>query len=159
MNTAYLGLGSNIGDKEENIQRAVELIKEKCEVSRQSSFYETEPVGYDNQDWFLNSVIEVKTILAPEELLAFLQSIEQEMGRIKTFKNGPRVIDLDILFYGDQTVKEEHLIIPHPRLHERLFVLEPLHEICPDYIHPIFKKSVKELYINVAKQKKVRKLY
>ena len=145
MNTAYLGLGSNIGDKEENIQRAVELIKEKCEVSRQSSFYETEPVGYDNQDWFLNSVIEVKTILAPEELLAFLQSIEQEMGRIKTFKNGPRVIDLDILFYGDQTVKEEHLIIPHPRLHERLFVLEPLHEICPDYIHPIFRKSIKEL--------------
>ena len=158
MNTAYLGLGSNIGDKEENIQRAVELIKEKCEVSRQSSFYETEPVGYDNQDWFLNSAMKVKTILAPKELLDFLQSIEQKVGRVKTFKNGPRVIDLDILFYDSQIIKEDDLIVPHPRLHERLFVLEPLHEICSDYIHPIFRKSIKELYLNMTKEKEVRKL-
>jgi len=158
MSTVYLGLGSNVGDKEENIQRAVELIKEKCEVSKQSSLYETEPVGYDNQDWFLNSAMKVKTILAPKELLAFLQSIEQIGGRVKTFKNGPRVIDLDILFYDNQIIKENDLIVPHPRLHERLFVLEPLYEICPDYIHPIFKKSVKELYLSITKEKEVRKL-
>lgn len=154
----YIGLGSNIGDRENNLHSAVELIKEKCEVLKQSSLYETEPVGYDNQDWFLNSVMKVKTLLAPKELLDFLQSIEQIGGRVKTFKNGPRVIDLDILFYDNQIIKEDDLIVPHPRLHERLFVLEPLHEICPDYIHPFFKKSVKELYLSTTKEKQVIKL-
>ncbi|MBI2541443.1 2-amino-4-hydroxy-6-hydroxymethyldihydropteridine diphosphokinase [Candidatus Woesearchaeota archaeon] len=146
MTDVFVGIGSNIGHKEENIRKAVDLIKEKCKILKKSSLYETEPVGYREQDWFLNCAIEIETKLEPLELLEFLQSIEKKMGRIKKIKNGPRIIDMDILFYDNLFINEKNLIIPHPRLHERLFVLEPLKEIAPYFVHPVLNRKIKELY-------------
>jgi len=145
----YIGIGSNLGDKEKNIKKSIDLLKEKCRILKVSSLYETEPVGYTNQDCFLNCVVEIDTELKPEELLKFSQSIEKILGRIKTIKYGPRTIDLDILFYGNYIIKTKNLIIPHPRLHKRLFVLEPLNELCPELVHPVLKKSVEELKANL----------
>ena len=145
MINAYIGLGSNLGDKEDNIKKAIDLMKEKCKILEVSSLYKTEPVGYKNQDWFLNCTVEIKINFLPHELLIFLKSIEKKLGRVKTIKNGPRTIDLDILFYGNEVIKTNNLTIPHPRLHERLFVLEPLKEICPELVHPILKKNINEL--------------
>ena len=138
----FIGLGSNLGNKEGNIKKAIDLMKEKCKILKVSSLYETEPVGYKNQDWFLNCALKAKTNLNPKALLKFLKSIENKMLRVKTIKNGPRTIDLDILFYDDKIINENDLIVPHPRMHERLFVLEPLKEICPDIVHPKLKKSI-----------------
>ena len=153
---AYIGIGSNLGNKEENIRKAIELIKEKCKILKVSSLYETEPVGYKEQDWFLNCAIEIETKLKPQELIKFLLLIEKKLGRIRTVKNGPRTIDLDILFYGSEIINEKNLIIPHPRLHERLFVLEPLKEVCPNFIHPVFNKSVNEIHSLVNKLEVVK---
>lgn len=151
MADVFIGIGSNIGDREENIRKAISLIKEKCKILKMSPLYETEPVGYRKQGWFLNCAVKVKTDLKPQKLLEFLQSIEKRLGRVRTIKNGPRTIDLDILFYGKKIINEDNLIVPHPRLHERLFVLEPLNDICPDFVHPILKKSIKGLYSVVKK--------
>lgn len=145
MVNVFIGIGSNLDDKEENIKKAIELIMEKCEILKISSLYETEPVGYKRQDWFLNCAICTETELKPMELLDFLQSIEKKLGRVRTIKNGPRTIDLDILFYGDKIINEDMLIIPHPRLHERLFVLEPLKELSPNFVHPLLNRSIEEL--------------
>ena len=142
----YIGIGSNLGDKEKNIRKSIELLKEKCKVLKISHLYKTEPVGYKNQDWFLNCAVKAKTSLKPMELLLFLQSIEKQLKRVKTIKNGPRTIDLDILFYGDKIIKEKGLTVPHPRLHKRLFVLKPLNEMCPNFLHPLLKSSVRELF-------------
>lgn len=150
MADAFIGIGSNIGDKEGNIRNAIKLMKGKCKVLKTSSLYETEPVGYKWQDWFFNCAVEIETKLNPNELLEFLQSIERKLGRIKTIKNGPRTIDLDILFYDDLIINEKNLTIPHPRLHGRLFVLEPLKEIAPELVHPVFKKRVNELYLMIS---------
>lgn len=158
MVNVFIGIGSNLGDKEENIRKAIDLIKEKCKILKISSIYETEPVGYKNQALFLNCAIEIKTNLKPKELLIFLQSIEKRLGRVRTIKNGPRTIDLDILFYANKIVNENNLIVPHPRMHKRLFVLEPLKEICHDFVHPVLKKSVKELR-SILKNKEYVKLY
>lgn len=152
----FIGIGSNLGNKEENIRKAIELTKEKCKILKISSLYETEPVGYKEQDWFLNCAVEIVTELNPHELLKFLLLIEKILGRIRTIKNSPRTIDLDILFYGDKIINENNLIVPHPRLHERLFVLEPLKEICPHFIHPVFNKSVNELHSLVNKLEVVK---
>ena len=149
MINAYIGLGSNLGDKEDNIKKAIGLMKEKCKILEVSSLYKTEPVGYKNQDWFLNCTVEIKINFRPHELLTFLKSIEKKLGRVKTIKNGPRTIDLDILFYGNEVIKTNNLTIPHPRLHERLFVLEPLKEICPEFVHPILKKNINELIFDL----------
>lgn len=146
MARVFVGIGSNLGDKEGNIRNAINLMKGKCRILKLSSLYETEPVGYENQDWFLNCVAEIETKLNPNELLEFLQSIEKKLGRVKTIKNGPRIIDLDILFYGDKIIKEDSLTVPHPRLHERLFVLEPLKEIAPEIVHPVLGKSIREFH-------------
>ncbi len=151
----YLGLGSNIGDREAHITQALQLISEICEVKKKSHLYLTEPVGDIKQDWFLNNVIEVKTELDPEHLLSSIKSIERTIGRVKTVKNGPRIIDIDILFYGDQIVQTKNLIIPHPLLHERLFVLQPMLDLNPDFVHPVLKKSILELYNNHPKTEKV----
>lgn len=145
MTVVYIGLGSNLGDKEYNIKKSIDLIKEKCKILEISQLYKTEPVGYKNQDKFLNCAIKIKTELKPIELLGFLQSIEKRLGRIITIKNGPRTIDLDILFYDDKIIKTKNLTIPHSRLHQRLFVLEPLEDISPNFIHPVLRKSIKEL--------------
>lgn len=134
MNKIYLGIGSNIGDTKGNLDRAVELLKEKVNISRQSSYYETEPVGYKEQNWFLNIVIEGVTDLTPEELLMFTQSIESKMKRVKTIRFGPRIIDVDILLYGQIKLDTKDLIIPHPRMFERAFVMVPLYEIAPSLV-------------------------
>ena len=146
----YLGLGSNIGDKIANCLRALDAISasDHNHLHAVSSLYKTEPIGYQEQDWFINCVAEVSTTLLPRPFHAFLQEIEKRMGRKKTVRMGPRIIDLDILFYGNEVVEEPDLIIPHPHLHERGFVLVPLEELAPDLFHPVLKKTVRDLLKN-----------
>jgi 2-amino-4-hydroxy-6-hydroxymethyldihydropteridine diphosphokinase len=150
----YLGLGSNLGDKAGNCLRAFEGISASSHTHIQavSSLYKTEPIGYRDQDWFINCVAKASTTLLPLPLQRFLQGIEKEMGRIKTFAMGPRLIDIDILFYGAEVVDEAGLIIPHPRLHERGFVLVPLAELAPGLSHPILKKTIDELLQNIGEE-------
>lgn len=146
MVTAYIGLGSNIGEREKNCTIALEKLNKKgIRIKKVSSMHETEPWGLKDQPRFINMVVEVETDLTPEGLLAVLKEIEKEMGREKTVKWGPRIIDLDILFYNDKIINEKELQIPHPLLHKRDFVLRPLVEIAPDKIHPILKKSIRRL--------------
>jgi 2-amino-4-hydroxy-6-hydroxymethyldihydropteridine diphosphokinase len=205
--SVYLGLGSNVGDREANLREAIERIKRLgLEVVCASSIYETEPVGYADQGWFLNQVIEVKVALdvcldagseteAPDiltpnsehlphsqlwvtDLLCALLKVEQELGRERTIANGPRVIDIDILICGEMdgvfcntrlakggpkvgmagtpNLINPHIILPHPRMHERRFVLEPLSEIAPDLMHPRLKKSCRELLAALADPSRVR---
>ncbi len=146
--TAYIGIGSNIGDRAARLKASVELLskKEGIEVTSVSSFYNTAPVGYLEQPDFLNAVVEIKTVLSAAELLLICRLIEKELKRERLIRWGPRTIDLDILLYGNQIINEENLNVPHPRMHERAFVLEPLNEINPSAIHPVFNKTVHELY-------------
>lgn len=132
MNKIYLGLGSNVGESRKNIETALGLLDRNVKILKKSSYYETEPVGYKDQPWFLNMVIEAETELNPFELLKFTQSIEKDMKRIKTILNGPRNIDVDILIYDNLKLESENLNIPHPRMQERCFVMIPLLEIAPD---------------------------
>lgn len=144
----YLGVGSNLGDRLAHLKRAEALFKEipQTRFLRSSSVIETDPVGGGPQDpKYLNAVWEIETALSPETLKEHLFGIEIEIGRTKSLRNAPREIDLDILFYGNRVVKSERLEIPHPRLHERTFVLKPLAELAPDWLHPVLKKTVKEL--------------
>jgi len=142
----HIGIGSNLGDRLENCQKALELLGVKGGTIRKlSSFYETEPWGVEDQPNFLNAAAEVETFLQAHELLAILKDIEKVIGRVKTIQWGPRIIDLDILFYGDEVIDSDQLKIPHPLLHERDFVLNPLMEICPDKIHPLKGKTIKQL--------------
>ncbi|MEA5096683.1 MAG: 2-amino-4-hydroxy-6-hydroxymethyldihydropteridine diphosphokinase [Sedimentibacter saalensis] len=143
MSKIYLSLGTNLGNKKENLTYAVQLLSEKIDILKTSSFYETEPVGYKDQPWFMNIVVEGTTHLSPEDLLVFTQSIEQAMKRVKTIVNGPRIIDVDILLYESVKINTETLIIPHPRMTERAFVMYPLFEISPDLI--IDGKSLKNM--------------
>jgi 2-amino-4-hydroxy-6-hydroxymethyldihydropteridine diphosphokinase len=142
--TAYLSLGSNLGDRQENLDRALKLISERMRIGKISSIYDTEPVGLVNQPRFLNLACEVFTRLAPEALLALFKGFELKMGRYSR-SGEPRIIDIDIILYGDQVVNTPDLVIPHPRMHERSFVLIPLTEIAPDVVHPVLKKKIKEL--------------
>ncbi|KAB2953082.1 2-amino-4-hydroxy-6-hydroxymethyldihydropteridine diphosphokinase [Heliorestis acidaminivorans] len=135
---AYIGLGSNLGNKEENLQKALECLNDGPSLSLRdySAFYLTQPVGFTEQDAFLNAVAEVETWLTPEELLRFLQEIENKLGRLRKERWGPRTLDLDLLNYGNETIISEKLIVPHERMYERAFVLVPFHEIAPHWIHP-----------------------
>ena len=142
----FLGLGSNVGDKKKNLEKAVSKLKEEISDIKISKFYETEPWGYRDQDKFLNAAVSGKTFLTSLELLRFVKLIEKKIGRIKRFKWGPREIDIDILFYDDLIYKDSSVEIPHPNLWERKFVLEPLMDLDPNFIHPIFKKTVRQLY-------------
>ncbi|AVQ16759.1 2-amino-4-hydroxy-6-hydroxymethyldihydropteridine diphosphokinase [Fusobacterium gonidiaformans] len=140
----YLSLGSNLGDKKGNLDRAIEEISSlvHTEVIRKSSFLETEPFGYLEQDTFVNACIEIKTLLTAKEVLKACLGIEEKMGRQRLIKWGPRNIDIDILFYDKEIYDEDNLVVPHPWIEERMFVLEPLCEIAPNYIHPILKKTI-----------------
>lgn len=146
--TAYIGLGGNEDDRREYLDQAVAALAATpgIVVTRRSSHYETKPVGGpEGQDDYLNAVVEVTTTLSPEELLERLQAIETAFGRVRTVKDGPRTIDLDLLLHGDSIREEPRLTLPHPRLHERLFVLEPLAEIAPGLVHPVLDSTVAEL--------------
>ncbi len=146
MPRVFLGLGSNIGDKEDNINKALALISKLYTVKKKSHLYLTEPVGNITQDWFLNCVVEIQTDVDPKKLLFTIKSIERKLGRTKTVKNGPRTIDIDLLFYGDHILNTMTLVIPHPSIQERLFVLQPMMDIDPNVIHPVFKRSIHQLY-------------
>jgi len=141
----YISAGSNIGDREENLDFGARRLGERGKLIRISSVYETEPVGYADQPWFLNRVFELETALSPHELLAWCNEIERDGGRVRTFPNAPRTLDLDILLYGDRIISDPVLVIPHPRMTERRFVLEPLAEIAPDLRHPAEKKTMLDL--------------
>ncbi|HCX64631.1 MAG TPA: 2-amino-4-hydroxy-6-hydroxymethyldihydropteridine diphosphokinase [Eubacteriaceae bacterium] len=132
--TVYLSLGTNVGDLKENLEKATRELERKVTVTGISSDYKTEPVGYKDQQWFLNRVLKGETDLKPEELLDFCQRIEKKMKRVKTIRFGPRIIDIDILLYDDLRMKGKRLEIPHPRMFERAFVLYPLFEIEPELI-------------------------
>lgn len=148
---AYLSIGSNLGDRQANLKRAlVNLGLGGASIRRVSSVYETEPVGHTDQPWFLNIAAEVETTLPPRGLLRLCREIEQAAGRSRPFPNAPRVIDLDILLYANMIVDEPELHIPHPRLAERRFVLVPLAEIAPGLVHPVLRLSMGTLLKSCA---------
>lgn len=142
--TVYLGLGSNLGNRQGNLDQALKLLSQRMQVGKVSSIYDTEPVGNTNQPRFLNLVCEVKTRLTPEGLLTMLKGLEQMMGR-RSKTGEPRIIDIDILLYGDKVMQTKDLEIPHPKMVDRQFVLVPLAEIAPDVVHPVTKKTIKEM--------------
>jgi 2-amino-4-hydroxy-6-hydroxymethyldihydropteridine diphosphokinase len=146
MTIVYLGLGSNKGDKERHIRDAMTMIDDCCRIRKTSPLYLTEPVGLIDQEWFLNCVVEIETDIDPTKLLSKVKSIERSLGRKKTVNNGPRCIDIDILFYGDVTIQTKNLVIPHPRIQERLFVLQPMMDLNPCFVHPVLHKTIQELY-------------
>lgn len=154
-NTAYIGLGSNIGDRERYLRQAVAMLTQHqhVTVTKVSSIYETDPVGYEDQDQFLNMAVEIKTSLSPFELLDLTQSIEAELGRTREVRWGPRTADLDILLYNRENIETEQLIVPHPRMYERLFVLAPLKEICPQADHIKISAESNQEGVRVWKQK------
>jgi 2-amino-4-hydroxy-6-hydroxymethyldihydropteridine diphosphokinase len=141
----YLSLGSNVGDRAANLNSALERLQALGKIEKVSSFYETEPVEIVNQPWFLNCAVMLETEKMPKQLLAGILDVEQQMGRRRTQKKGPRAIDIDILLFGNSIIDTKGLTIPHPALHERRFVLEPLAEIAPDVRHPVFKRTMREL--------------
>ena len=146
--TVYIGIGSNLGDKEKNLINAIDKLKldEQCRVTKVSPFIATVPVGGVDQDDFLNGALELKTLMTPEELLELIGYIEMELKRVRTIHWGPRTIDLDILYYDNQVINTESLTIPHQEIQNREFVLEPMCEIAPNLVHPIYGKTVKQLY-------------
>lgn len=158
MSFAYIGLGSNLGKRLKNLEKSVKILEslDSLKVIKKSSVYLTEPVGYENQSWFLNMVIKVKTDLLPFELLDKLLETEKKMGREKGVKNGPRKIDLDLLFYDDRIINTKRLTLPHPRLHKRRFVLVPLSEISKNKIHPLKKKRISTLLKELKDEKKIK---
>ena len=157
--TVLLGLGSNLADRHAALEEAVSRLEERAfHVTARSSLWETEPVGGVEQGWFLNLVVGGETTLSPEELLEACLETERAMGRVRAERNGPRLIDIDILLFGDETRDGPGLVVPHPRLHERRFVLEPLFEIAPGLRHPTFGSSVAELRDRCADTSEVRRL-
>ena len=150
MAIVYLCLGSNSGDRLKLIEQAVSLMNlaENMKIIRTSALYETEPWGVKNQNWFLNIAVELKTNIPPQDLLVKLQNIEKTLGRnrVKETRWGERPIDIDIIFYGEEILDTDFLTIPHKLMHQRAFVLIPLLELIPDFVHPIFKKSLSQIY-------------
>ena len=145
----YLSLGTNLGNREMNLETARQELSLQVNILDCSSIYQTEPWGYLDQPEFLNQVLAVETSLSPRELLEYVKEIEQNIGRKPSVRYGPRIVDIDILFYGNRIIQEEDLVIPHPRLKDRAFVLVPLAEINPDLIYPGIDLSISDLLINV----------
>ena len=145
----YLALGSNMGNRLSNLKAAVLNLTPQMMVKQKSSVYETPPWGFTEQDAFLNQVVKVTTYLEPEPLLRHLKRMETALGRVPNFQNGPRVIDIDILFFDNMIINTPPLVVPHPRLHERAFVLVPLAEIEPDFIHPILQRPINKILEDV----------
>ena len=143
--TVYLGLGSNMGNRQENLDKALDMLSQRIRIGKRSSVYDTEPLGNVNQPRFLNMVIQAYTTLSPESLLVLAKAIESKMGRSFLRSNMPRPMDIDILFYGNQVVNTPELTIPHPRLAERAFVLIPMAEIAPGLVHPVHGRNIREL--------------
>ncbi len=157
---AYIAMGSNIGNKLLQCQKAIaEILKvDRHKLLARSSFYKTQPLGYTTQDWFINGVIKIETHLEAHGLLRSLRAIESCLGRQETFRWGPRAIDLDLLFYDREQIQSGELVLPHPHLHERQFVLIPLAEIDPDLVHPFFKKTIQELLCQLNEDQGVERL-
>ncbi|MGH7900526.1 MAG: 2-amino-4-hydroxy-6-hydroxymethyldihydropteridine diphosphokinase [Thermodesulfobacteriota bacterium] len=158
MPSAFIGIGSNLGDRIRNCRNAIRAIKDIAGIKSISSIYETEPVGIEDQPDFINCVIRIETDLIPTDLLTKLLGIEKDLGRERSVIGGPRIIDLDILFYEDRVLEYGNLIIPHPRAHLRRFVLEPLNEIDPELVHPGLNASVSKLLNELEDEKIVKKI-
>jgi 2-amino-4-hydroxy-6-hydroxymethyldihydropteridine diphosphokinase len=154
----YLSLGSNLGNREANLRTAIEKLKEIGNPVAVSAFYETEPVEVQSQPWFLNCAVKLDTEKMPRQLIAAILALEQEMGRQRKQQKGPRTIDIDILLFGSSVIEIPSLTVPHPRMHERRFVLEPLAEIAPDARHPVFKRTIRELRDALPAGQTVKKL-
>ena len=145
MHQIYLALGSNIESRKQHIETAIALLREKVQDITVAPLYETKPRYFEDQNNFLNTVLRGHTDLEPRELLQFTKAVQQEVGRVERFRYGPREIDIDILFYGNKVYKDEDLEIPHPRLQERDFVLQPFADLNPNFLHPVLKKTIKAL--------------
>lgn len=156
--TVYLSLGSNVGERAANLTTAIGRLRTLGTVVAVSSFYETEPVEFEAQPWFLNCAVRLETEKMPKQLLAGILHLEQQMGRQRAQKKGPRTIDIDILLYGNSIVDAKGLTIPHPAMHERRFVLEPLAEIAPEVRHPVLKETIRELKDALPPGKEVKKI-
>jgi 2-amino-4-hydroxy-6-hydroxymethyldihydropteridine diphosphokinase len=143
--TVYLSLGSNVGDKQANLEQAISQLGKLGTVTKRSAFYETEPMEITDQPWFVNCAVELETELMPKQFIAAVLDIEREMGRKRTKKKGPRTIDIDVLLFGKSIIEMKGLTVPHPAMHLRGFVLEPMVEIAPEVRHPVFKRSMREL--------------
>jgi 2-amino-4-hydroxy-6-hydroxymethyldihydropteridine diphosphokinase len=157
---AYIGIGSNIGDKLKNCEKAIsEILRlDRHKLLAKSSLFRTQPIGYTSQDWFVNGVIKIETDLEAHELLRTLKTIESQLGRAKTLRWGPRTMDLDVLFFDDIEIHTEELQIPHPLIQNRQFVLVPLAEIDRDLVHPILKKTIQQLLSDLKEDQGVEKL-
>jgi 2-amino-4-hydroxy-6-hydroxymethyldihydropteridine diphosphokinase len=155
--TVYLGLGSNLGNRQKNLDLALDLLSQRMQIKKISSVYETDPVGNTDQPLFLNLVCQVNTMLAPQELLTLVKGIELKLGRMPGKVNAPRTIDIDILLYGNKTMKSRKLTVPHPRLTERAFVLVPLAEIAPEAVEPVSGKTVRALLDAITEKQGVFK--
>src|SRR3954467_4388646 len=143
--TVYLSLGSNLGDRRANIEQAIAQLAKIGAVVRRSALYETEPMEVTGQPWFLNSAVELETELMPRQFISAILDVERSMGRKRTRKKGPRSIDIDVVLFGKSIVEMKGLTVPHPAMHLRRFVLEPMVEIAPEVRHPVFKRSMREL--------------
>ena len=156
----YLLLGGNLGDKGQVFKETTKLLNEKVgKITRQSHIYETEPWGFESSDLFWNQVLELAVLISPQEVLNSTQQIEHQLGRTRAAQHyDSRIIDIDILFYGDQIISLENLTIPHPRIQDRKFALVPLNEIAPDLIHPVLQKSISQLWLECTDQLRVEKV-
>ncbi len=157
MKGIYIGTGSNLGNREQNLIDALSLLG--LPITARSSIYETEPVGYLEQPWFLNQVVCVDTVLSPRELLDRCQNVEFQLGRVREIQKGPRTIDLDILFYHDVVLHEPDLEIPHSAIPDRRFVLEPMNEIATDFTHPVLRRRISELLQSCPDSSIVKRLH
>jgi 2-amino-4-hydroxy-6-hydroxymethyldihydropteridine diphosphokinase len=148
---AYISVGSNIGDKLLNCQNGIIALTQSGEsvLLAQSPFYMTEPVDYEDQDWFVNAAVKIRTSLEPFQLLNQLKSVERKAGRTDGIRFGPRILDMDIIFYDEAAIRLPGLSVPHPRMHQRRFVLKPICDIAPDFVHPILKKDMQFLLANI----------